>query len=819
MSLAGNLADRLEDKPYSPRDWYCDLPECDGMPHKGKSFKHARTAQRLPDDLPRAIYFRGGRGCVAAGTRIYLPLEDRHVPVEELVDGDDITVLALGDDGPELATATAPFLKGFDQLWTFTMDDGSRVTVTGQHRFLTPDGWRAAEHLPVGCLLACAHDPQESSSGAYRSASREDDQHSMQTDEGSLGRCSTCHRQCDLLLHQVSCSGQGRLRGLGGALSRSLTWWRTGDRQLLRANTQTCPECGHPSRSSCDQGEPWLQDARYRVPSFDVVPFPRSTQGLRQSREWSSAGQPTRGDDLGQRAYVGAMTVPVGPLVIDEDLDSRHLSSLCVQESLAFDVWSYEKFNPKWRRLASVVPAGHGAFYDLQVPGPNNYLAEGIWHHNSGKTKAASMAFASLIVDNFDKALEWAVVAPTAGDARTVCMESVQSGLLVALGAKMASGGTIIDPGPYVQSYSKTTATIYLRSGGIVYSDGADDGGLRIQGKNLSGVMADEVGLWKNWKTSWNESIRYAVRIAPAKLIVCGTPKRTMPARDLVKLLLADDVRLGGRTVNRQLLTKDNKENLDEDTLAAFLSSMGTALERQELEGDLIDEIDGALWRIENIDANRLILETDDPQEIFDAINPLRVVIAVDPAVTANADSDETGIIVAAKGASGKGYVLEDLSGKYRPEDWPPVVIDAAERWNADRVVAEVNNGGDYIGTVLRAAGYKGAYDTVRATRGKALRAEPVAMAYQKGRGVHVGYFPELESQQTSWVPGEGNSPDRVDANVYAFSYLGVVLTSSWGLLYTPVEELDIGQPEKPEKRSSWGNVYNAKDKQKTPEG
>jgi phage terminase large subunit-like protein len=425
----------------------------------------------------------------------------------------------------------------------------------------------------------------------------------------------------------------------------------------------------------------------------------------------------------------------------------------------------------------------------------------------SGKTRSATQAFASLIVDHFDQPLEWGVVAPTAGDARTVCMESVKSGLLMALGAKVSAGGTVLDEGPYIDRYQKTTATIYLKSGGVVFSDGADDGALRIQGKNLSGILADEVGLWKSWKTAWNESIRYAVRIPPAKLIICGTPKRTMPARELVKLLLADDVSLGGRTVNRQLLTKDNAANLDEETLAAFLASMGTALERQELEGDLIDDIDGALWRIKNIDEHRLVLASDDPQEIFDAVDPRRVVISIDPAVTANEDSDETGIIVCAKGADGRGFVLEDLSGVYRPEDWPPVVIEACERWLVDRVVAEVNNGGDYIGTVLKAAGYKGAYETVRATRGKEIRAEPVAMAYQKGRGVHVGYFPELEHQQTSWVPG------RVDALVWGFTYLGVVLSSSWGILYTPVEKLDIGEPDPLARRSSWGNVYKPKEK------
>lgn len=430
----------------------------------------------------------------------------------------------------------------------------------------------------------------------------------------------------------------------------------------------------------------------------------------------------------------------------------------------------------------------------------------------SGKTKSGTQGFATLIVDHFDEPLEWAVVAPTAGDARTVCMESVKSGLLLALGARVAAGGTLLEKGPYIRDYSKTTGTIYLNSGGLVYSDGADDGALRVQGKNLAGAYCDEIGLWKKWKVAWNESIRYAVRISPAKIIACGTPKRTMPARELVKLLLADDVTLGGRTTNRQLLTKDNAANLDEDTLAEFLASMGTALERQELEGDLIEDIDGALWRIQNIDANRLIID-GGPQALFDAIDPRRVVVGIDPAVTSKEDSDETGIIVAAKGADARGFVLEDLSGIYRPEEWPPLVIDACERWGVDRVVAEVNNGGDYIGTTLRAAGYSGAYETVRATRGKALRAEPVAMAYQKGRGVHVGFFPELEAQMTEWVPGESDSPDRVDALVWAFTYLGVVLASSWGTLYTPTPEKVTAEPDRPERRSSWGNVYKPEKK------
>lgn len=431
----------------------------------------------------------------------------------------------------------------------------------------------------------------------------------------------------------------------------------------------------------------------------------------------------------------------------------------------------------------------------------------------SGKTRSATQAFATLITDNFDEAREWGVVAPTAGDAKLTCIESIYSGLLLALGCKVAAGGNVLDLGPYVSGYSKTTATIYLANGGVVYSDGADDGALRIQGKNLAGCLCDEVGLWKKWKTSWNESIRYAVRIAPAKIIVCGTPKRTMPARELVKQLMKDP-----RFENRQLLTADNEANLDEETYADYMANKGTALERQELEGEMLDDVDGALWRIQNIDEHRME-DNEDADALFDLINPFRVVIGIDPATTSGEHSDETGIIVAAKGEDGRGYVLEDLSEKYRPEEWPPVVIEAAERWGVDRVVAEVNNGGDYIGTVLRAAGYSGGYDVVHATRGKVVRAEPVAMAYQKGRGVHVGYFPELEEQLTGWVPGEHNpgepySPDRLDALVWSFSYLGVVLSSSWGNLYKKPEEIEAmgGEPAK-EKRSSWANVYKKKEK------
>ena len=427
----------------------------------------------------------------------------------------------------------------------------------------------------------------------------------------------------------------------------------------------------------------------------------------------------------------------------------------------------------------------------------------------SGKTKSSSQALAALIVEWWDYPGEWAVIAPTAGDARTVCMESITSGLLVALGASVISGGTITEPGPYIDSYSKTEATLYLRNGGVVYSDGADDGAYRIQGKNLMGAWCDELGLWKKWRAAWDESLRYAVRISPAKIIASGTPKRTMPARVLVKRLLDDDVSLGGRTTNVRLRTIDNAANLDADTMAEFMSSRGTALERQELEGELLDEVEGAMCTIAQIDGARIM---PVPADVYDFIQPTKVTIAVDPAVTSNEYSDETGIIVAAKGADGHGYVLEDLSGVYEVDRWAQIVIDAHQRWQADRVVAEVNNGGDFIGNALRAAGYRGGYEAVRATRGKMVRAEPTAIAYAQGRVHHVGEFARLEEQLTTWIIGEtSESPDRLDAVVWAMTHLGIVVHASWALAYGPkAEPAPDAEPERPKTRG-WGAAYGPK--------
>jgi phage terminase large subunit-like protein len=151
-----------------------------------------------------------------------------------------------------------------------------------------------------------------------------------------------------------------------------------------------------------------------------------------------------------------------------------------------------------------------------------------------------------------------------------------------------------------------------------------------------------------------------------------------------------------------------------------------------------------------------------------------RIIVAIDPAATANSESDETGITVQGIDQAGNGYLLEDLSGKYSPNQWGSIAVNAVKRWEADCIVAEKNQGGDMVEAVLRASGEKNRVKLVTATKGKYVRAEPVYSMYEQGKIFHVGKFPILESQMITFDPDRGKSPDRVDALVWGFTELMV---------------------------------------------
>ena len=211
--------------------------------------------------------------------------------------------------------------------------------------------------------------------------------------------------------------------------------------------------------------------------------------------------------------------------------------------------------------------------------------------------------------------------------------------------------------------------------------------------------------------------------------------------------------------------TYDNLPNLAPGFIDRVLKKYeGTRLGRQELHAELLEDVPGALWTRKLIEASRV---PAFPSELC------RIVVAVDPAVSSGEESNETGIIVAGVAANGHGYVLEDLSGRLSPDGWARQAVRAYHHYRADRIVGEVNNGGDLIENVLRTVDPQVSYRSVHASRGKYLRAEPIAALYEQGRIHHVGMFAELEDQLCSFVPNEFNgSPDRLDPAVWALTDL-----------------------------------------------
>lgn len=315
------------------------------------------------------------------------------------------------------------------------------------------------------------------------------------------------------------------------------------------------------------------------------------------------------------------------------------------------------------------------------------------------------------------------------------------------------------------KAWNRSLGTLTLLDGSKVFIDGADDGAYRIQGKNLRGLWADEVGLWRNWQTAWNESIAYAVRLEPGRIIATGTPKQ---AHGLVRQLLKD-----ARTVVSHMRTIDNIDNLDRSSVDALIERyQGTRLGRQELEGEFLDEPLGALWTLALIDS----LRVPYPPELS------RIVIGVDPSGTPHEDTgaSETGIVVA--GFSHylqHAYVLADASLHASPDTWGRQVVNAYHGAftggvRADVVLAEKNFGGEMVRTVINAIDANVPVKLVTASRGKAVRAEPVAAKYEQGKVHHVGEFSHLEEQMATFIPGDLSqaSPDRMDALVWALTEL-----------------------------------------------
>jgi len=280
----------------------------------------------------------------------------------------------------------------------------------------------------------------------------------------------------------------------------------------------------------------------------------------------------------------------------------------------------------------------------------------------------------------------------------------------------------------------------------------------QLRGPQFDAAWCDELAKWRYARQTW-DMLQFGLRLGDhPRVMVTTTP---MPI-ELIKSLLAGKE---GRVAVTRGRTVDNASNLAAPFLAKIKDRYeGTRLGRQELDGEVLGDMPGALWSMATFDAYRL----------RDAPPCSRIVVAVDPAVTNEDHSDEHGIIVAGLDGS-RGIVLEDASRQGSPSEWARTAVALYRQYGADGIVVEVNQGGDMVAHTLRTVAPDVNIIEVRATRGKHIRAEPIAALYEQGKIAHVGAFPHLEQQMTQMTTagykGDG-SPDRVDALVWAFTEL-----------------------------------------------
>lgn len=378
---------------------------------------------------------------------------------------------------------------------------------------------------------------------------------------------------------------------------------------------------------------------------------------------------------------------------------------------------------------------------------PEQLLPEGDWQtwlilagRGFGKTRTGAEAIRSWVASG--KCRRIALISETEADVRRVMVEGI-SGIL-----------NICPPSErpkYIPSLNK-----------LVWPNGAEahifsaDRYDSLRGPQFDGAWIDELAKFRHPQEVWDQ-LSFALRLGDnPQVIITTTPKPV----DLIQKLIKDpDV------IVTRGSTFDNAENLSPTFLTNIRKRYeGTRLGAQELFGELLSQSEGALWNHEQLDKVRIV----NPPQLQ------RIVVAIDPATTNHEGSDETGIVAVGVGHDGRCYVLEDLSGKMPPGEWARQAVACFHRWKADRIVAEVNKGGDLVERIIRSIDPTISFKAVRATRGKFTRAEPVAALYEQGMVSHVSRGLEaLENQMCTYVSGiSSKSPDRLDALVWGVTEL-----------------------------------------------
>jgi phage terminase large subunit-like protein len=339
----------------------------------------------------------------------------------------------------------------------------------------------------------------------------------------------------------------------------------------------------------------------------------------------------------------------------------------------------------------------------------------------------------------------WAVVAPTFSDARDTCVEG-ESGIKA-----------VLDRYKYTAKWNRSLGEMELFNGSRIKLFSADEPE-RLRGPQHHGAWCDELASWR-YDDAWDQ-LQFGLRLGEnPQTVITTTPK----PRGLLKRIMENP----NTTITRGS-TFDNAANLSASALSELKARYeGTRLGRQELYGEVLDDVEGALWTLAMIDRSR----------VREAPEMETVIVAIDPAVTSAATSDETGIITVGRNA-GHFYVLNDRSMRATPDAWATAAVNEYHKAKADCIVVETNQGGDLIKQVIRTVDASVPVRGVTAMRGKYLRAEPVAALSEQDKVHMVGTWPDLEEQMTTWTPDSGVSPDRLDAFVHGVTFLNTRATS-----------------------------------------
>ncbi len=370
-----------------------------------------------------------------------------------------------------------------------------------------------------------------------------------------------------------------------------------------------------------------------------------------------------------------------------------------------------------------------------------------IWCILSGRGWGKTRTGAEFIKNEIDakRAGRVAIVAETAADARDTIVEG-------------DSGIMSIYPRNARPTYEPTKRRLTWSTGAIatLYNATEPD---QLRGPQHDLGWSDELAKWRYARATWDQ-LQFGLRIGKRpRQIVTTTPRPI----ELVKAIVGGQE---GKVHLTRGRTLDNKMNLAPSFLRKVVARYeGTRLGRQELSGEILGDLPGALWRMDQIE----VFRKDAPEKY------VRIVVAVDHAVTDEEGSNEHGVIVVGLGEDNRGYVIEDSSCSGSPLDWARRAIAMMDKYTADSIVLEINQGGDMVESTLRSVRPDVNAVLVRAAKGKQIRAEPIAALYEQGRVSHVGFFPQLEEQMcqmtTLGYEGEG-SPDRVDAMVWGFTEL-----------------------------------------------